>query len=165
MSSRLGHKLPKKTDPKIFEQMVRDCANKKYNKEFSLYGRTGQNQHGIDIYCVDRFAEVIQCKNYTTNNRNALQDAINSDFQSAYEYFYNEKNWHFKSFIIATSADKDIIGDNIIIENNLKMDIKIEIWFWEDIEEILLENADLLMKYYQAFVLDEKELRRVYTDN
>ncbi len=165
MSSRLGHKLPKKTDPKIFEQMVRDCANKKYNKEFSLYGRTGQKQHGIDIYCVYKFEEVIQCKNYTTNDKKALQDAINKDFQSAYEYFYNEKNCCFKSFIIATSADKDKIGDDVIIEHNLNNDIKIEIWFWEDIEEIILENPDLLWKYYQAFIFNEKELRKVHTDN
>lgn len=68
MSSRLGHKLPKPADAKRFEQMVRDCANKKYNKEFSLYGRTGQGQNGIDIYSVDDFEEAIQCKNYTSND-------------------------------------------------------------------------------------------------
>ena len=66
MSSRIYNILPKQTDAKIFEQMVKDCASKKYNKEFNLYGRTGQNQHGIDIYSINDFAEVIQCKNYTT---------------------------------------------------------------------------------------------------
>ena len=165
MSSRLGHKLPKKTDAKIFEQMVRDCANKKYNKKFNLYARTGQKQHGIDIYCVDRFAEVIQCKNYTTNDKKALQGAINEDFQSACEYFYKENNWHFTSFIVATSADKDKIGDDVIIEHNLNNDIKIDIWFWEDIEAIILENPDLLLKYYKPFVIDIRELKIVHTDN
>ena len=165
MSSRLGYKLPKPTDAKIFEQMVRDCANKKYNKEFSLYGRTGQNQHGIDIYCVNRFAEVIQCKNYTSNDMKALEKAVQGDFEKAYKYFYGEKNWHFTSFIIATSADKDTVGDDVIIENNLHSDIKVEIWFWEDIEKIVLENTDLLLTYYEPFVIDTRELKIVHTDN
>ena len=165
MSSRIGHKLPKKTDPKIFEQMVKDCANKKYNKEFNLYGRTGQNQHGIDIYSINDFAEVIQCKNYTTNDKKALKAKINEDFQSAYKYFCEEKKWNFTSFIVATSADKDKCVDDVVIENNLHSEIKTKILFWEDIEEIILANTDLLLKYYKPFVIDSSELKIVYTDN
>ena len=75
MSSRLGHKLPKKTDAKIFEKMVRDCAYKKYNKNFMLYGSNGQDQHGIDINTPNADI-VIQCKNYTTNNLRALKETI-----------------------------------------------------------------------------------------
>ena len=139
-------------------------VNKKYKKTFSLYGRTGQKQHGIDIYS-DDFKEVIQCKNYTTNDIKALKDVINRDFKEAYAYFYQEKNWQFERFIVATAIDKDRKGDESIIEHNLNNNIKIEIWFWEDIQDMVLQDNELLIKYYKNFVIDLSELKLVRTDN
>ena len=165
MESRQGYGLPKILDPKKFEKLVRDCASKKYNKLFGLYGRTGQKQHGIDIYANDDFQEVIQCKNYTTNDIKALKDAINKDFESAYNYFYKEKGWQFERFIVATAIDKDKKIDDIIIEHNQQNDIKIEFWFWEDIQDMEFKDNELLITYYENFVIDLNELKLVHTDN
>ena len=161
-------KLPKETDPKRFEEMVRDCANKKYNKKFGLYGRNGQDQNGIDIYSIDDFEEVIQCKNYTTNDITKLKKEIKKNFESAYNYFYNEKDWQFNHFIVAAAIDKDTNIDDIIIEHNRniehnpKNDIKIDVWFWDDIETMLLEYDDLLNKYRPEYGNPAKAVR---TDN
>ena len=161
MESRQGYKLFKMEDPKTFEKMVRDCASKKYGKTFSLYGRTGQEQHGIDIYSTNDFKEVIQCKNYTTNDIRALKDVINRDFEKAYAYFYQETNQKFERFIVATAIDKDRKIDDIIIEHNQQNDIKIEFWFWEDIQDIVLSYYDdLYKKYYES-----SAMKSVHTDN
>ena len=164
MSLRIGHKLPKKTDSETFEKIVRDCAKKILPSEFYLYGRKGQDQHGIDIYNPN-VDTVIQCKNYTTNNIKALKDAIEKDYQSTVDYFLNENGLPLKTFIVATSVDRDTGFQDFVIEKNKDNTIKIEVWFWEDIEEIILENTDLLLKYYKPFVIDISELKIVYTDN
>ena len=168
MSSRLGDKLPKKTDPKIFEKMVRDCAYKKYNKNFMLYGSNGQDQHGIDINTPNADI-VIQCKNYTTNSIRALKEAIEKDYSTAVDYFVNEKEIPLKTFIVATSveksADRNTQFQDFVIEQNQNNNVNIEVWFWEDIEETILVNSDLLHKYYPEYIFNEKELRKVHTDN
>ena len=60
-------RLPSPKIAEVFEQLCEDILNAVYSEsKFVLYGRSGQKQHGIDIYSdtTDGKRIVAQCKNY-----------------------------------------------------------------------------------------------------
>lgn len=164
MALATGYLLPKITDPAKFESLVRDCALAKLNGHYILYGRRGQNQHGIDIYNSD-VDTVIQCKNYIAANIKALQTAVDKDYQDAVDYFSTERQLPLKKFIVATAADRDAAFQDYVNEKNRENPIKIEILFWEDITEIVLKHPEILKTYFGSFVIDASRLKMVHTDN
>lgn len=135
--------LPKTTDPKEFEGMVRDCFETKYGNA-ELYGRNGQRQKGIDIIChVDdhdkgNYIIGIQCKNYQRIKTTDIDDII-----SEAEKF----EMHLEKLIIATSASRDVAVQDYVSEKKLKGS-KVEIFFWEDIRQEIANNTELLNRYY-----------------
>ena len=168
--------LPKITDSAEFEKLVKDIAAIEYGQKFTLFGRVGQNQHGIDI-CGKNFDTVIQCKNYTTNDKTALKSAIIRDFNTAYHDLYEEQKIKFKEFIVYTSVDRDksvqLIVQNIKQETTLKIDsepIDINFVFWEDINEYVISQAKignkyLLVRYFEECVVYEKDIKITRTAN
>ena len=135
--------LPKTKDWKEFEEMVRDCASKKWNRTFFCYGRSGQKQNGIDIISEDN--EIgIQCKNYLRNEKNDLIKSIRTDYEKIAELPQN-----IKKFVVATALDRDVDVQNFISLNKNRLDV--EVMFWEDISGIIVENKDLYKKYYSSF--------------
>jgi hypothetical protein len=46
-----------------FEIFIKDLSKEKFNSSFDLFGRSGQNQNGVDIIGIDNKKTVgIQCK-------------------------------------------------------------------------------------------------------
>lgn len=60
--------LPKTKSEDEFENICTNILTNFYGKPFSRYGRKGQKQHGIDIYCDTSNGKriVAQCKNYVS---------------------------------------------------------------------------------------------------
>lgn len=101
-------KMPGSDDPHGFELLVRDCASIELKQDFHLYGRSGQEQHGIDIFS-DDWTILIQCKAYseTTKNYEAFRKDIKDELTKAKAHFQREGKPFFRRFILATT----LIGD------------------------------------------------------
>lgn len=58
--------LPKSRSAEEFENMCADVLTMIYNVPFSIYGRPGQKQNGIDLFASSTQGHYIvaQCKNY-----------------------------------------------------------------------------------------------------
>lgn len=150
-------KLPKTKDPKEFENIVLYCLNTKYSEEkgtddyFSLYGRQSQKQYGIDLISEDGQIAV-QCKNYLSDNQNALIAAIKKDYNSAIDYF-NEKNGfpQLECFIAATSFDTDARVLDEVLKLQGTHSCKLKVMFWDHFEQLLIFNDHLLAKFYPDY--------------
>lgn len=141
-------KFPKIKDDKLFEILVRDVMQIKLGITLSLYGRQGQAQNGIDLYTSGENRIVVQCKDY-------LSDKSQSEIETVllYEIDKTKKlNFTFKQFWIATALDRDVNIQNTVenIQNNLKGNTYI--LFWDDIEEILSYNANIVVQYYPQYL-------------
>lgn len=146
--------FPKTKSSEEFENIAKDCAKKHWKQNFSLYGRLGQAQHGIDIYSADFFI-VIQCKNYTDNKKDTIEkfkQEISKDYKRAASKFPD-----IKLFVIATALDRNTDIQNFIRDldkekNDFSEIVEIQILFWEDLCEELAGDINLLKKYYPFYI-------------
>lgn len=152
--------MRKPRNPKEFEQMVRDCAEMKYQQAFSLLGRNGETQYGGDVHSQD-WSIIIQCKCYDDNNganaysrlRSQIIGSISragvvtkkGDYSDACD-FYDE----MQRFVIATTLDCDLKTQKAI--HKIERDVPIEFLFWDELVE-------LYEKFEKKYKL--KELRQV----
>lgn len=147
MPSPIQYILPKTEDSKEFEKMVAECASIRWQQQFFLYGRRGQKQHGIDIFS-EKWDIVIQCKNYM-NNMSIEQFITNvkRDYETAVNRFTK-----IRKFVIATALNRDAkLQDavrDISTKNNSQAEINITILFWEDIQETISSNQNLIDMFY-----------------
>lgn len=150
MPTPLQYDLRKTTNPEEFECMVKDCAEKTWKQKFFRYGRKGQNQYGIDILSEDGCI-LIQCKNYLKDNKkyqNRFLQKVYQDYKKALSHFPAVKR-----FVIATALDRDASLQDALLnwkeERNAGGEIiKKNIWFWDDIREIIVQDRKLLKDYY-----------------
>lgn len=139
--------LPKSRSADEFESMCKDVLTNEYRIKFKRYGKNGQKQNGIDIYAQlggEKYA-VAQCKNYfSPNSSNALIKKIEKDIKDAELIPFK-----IKQFIVMTSMDRDLNAQNYI--ETINSPFAIEIWFWEDIQERVCSDEELIEKYYPHF--------------
>lgn len=152
-------RLPKSESPEEFESLCKDVLIKTYKNEirFERYGRKGQGQNGIDIYGeISSEYIVAQCKNYLgIKAAKTLTKKIDKDLNMSKKLpFYNK----IKKFIIMTSMDIDTDIQNYIESKKHEVDFKLEVWFWQNIEQIICqtENRDLLQQYYPSLYQDSE---------
>lgn len=127
-----------------FEILMQLVCSKKYGTSFSLYGRNGQNQNGIDLYA-DNFEICVQCKNYQgPDAHKRLAKELQKDFRSACDAFGKE----MKHYIIATTAPRDTKIQKLVTQIAEQTDIVIDCMFWEDIRGCV--SPQVLRNYHQA---------------
>lgn len=85
------------------------------------YGRSGQNQSGIDILVQDAQNTVIQCKNFTITTQD-IDDIYNTI------YFKYQNCFNTSHIIIANAGLRDIT-----LQNYARNKKTVELWFWDDI--------------------------------
>ena len=141
--------LPKIKSEAEFESICTDILTGHYKRTFSRYGRKGQKQYGIDIYCdIENKKKIVaQCKNYLSSKPNNFDTQIENDIKSATAKF------NIDTFVIMTALDRDTRIQDFVTELNGKYQFSIELWFWEDIQEKILSDIDLLVKHYPSFVI------------
>jgi|GEM_PF-1460666 len=148
--------IPPWNDDKKFEQFILDYYNELDNvRNYSLYGRSGQKQYGIDIYSTDK-ETVIQCKlrlieNQTKDKiRKGLIKELKEDFQSFLE-FNAKHNSKFTKFIFATTSAPDVEIDDECIKLSLNnLGITVEYWHWNKLMQNLPDA--IRDKYYKDFI-------------
>lgn len=130
-----------------FEKLCCDflSSTNRAGKRYVIYGRKGQNQHGIDLYS-GKFSIVVQCKDYS--NANDFVNKIKEDYENAMEEFADFKPIRF---IVMTSLPTDTNIQMGIEKIKIKKKTPIQIIFWEDIVEEILKNPVLLHEYYPKY--------------
>ncbi|MGX8699042.1 MAG: NACHT domain-containing protein, partial [bacterium] len=93
---------PRPEESALFEEQVKDCLAEP-GMPFYLYGRRGQNQHGIDIHS-DQFKTVVQCKAFDQDPKSypALLKQIQKDYPRACKHFPQ-----MERFLVATTLKRD----------------------------------------------------------
>lgn len=126
-----------------FERLMLKVCGKIYNATFSLFGRNGQDQYGIDLY-TSGFRICVQCKNYS--KQTLLLDKMESDFRKAIARF-GEK---MEVYVLATTlkADKNvqICADNLwcSLPEEQRKRINFRLLFWDEIFNCLKVNRHFL---------------------
>lgn len=129
-----------------FEKLVRDCAAVKYGREFRLYGRQGQDQHGIDVYsCGEggkfpQYEYVIQCKDYDSSKSLSYEDMESAYNRAKAHFKYDDGTLKFKHFIFAVAFDSDThsVDNQERINDFAAADgVNVDILFWPQIVEII----------------------------
>ncbi len=144
------YQLPPPKSPDSFESIICDLLNALYNTtSFTLYGRKGQKQNGIDIVSSEKKI-VAQCKlrNLNLNNKSAKIDFINEIIKDINSILFLDNPP--SKIIIATSIENDtLIHDQlntIMIKNNST--VLIEFWSWDYISNHLFLFSFLVNRYY-----------------
>lgn len=143
--------IPKSSSAEEFESICTDVLSVYYGTRFSIYGRKGQKQNGIDIFTqTEDGCIVAQCKNYYSENSSyRLVRQIENDIAATKETSFN-----IIRFIAMTSMNRDAKVQNYILKIN--SDFFIDVWFWEEIQAIVCSNTQLLTKYYPHFFESQK---------
>lgn len=143
--------LPKVNNWEVFENMICNCARKKWGQFFNIYGRKGQPQYGIDILSSDGNI-VIQCKNYLNiENLAQFKQRVQDDYiKSEALPFKTEK------FVIATTLDRDTKIQDFIMQMNGE-NKSVEVMFWDEISSIIISDPLLLKNYYPIYTVNRNK--------
>lgn len=144
------YQLPIPKSSELFEYIICDLLNSLHNTtSFSLYGRKGQNQHGIDIISYEK-AVVCQCKLrkldiHIKENKIRFINEIIKDINSILKLERKPGK-----IIIATTIENDtLIQDQLNTITILHgIPISIEFWSWDYISNNLFLFNNLVNKYY-----------------
>jgi Restriction endonuclease len=146
--------LPKPKSWDEFEDIVWEIYTRKWkNPHAQRYGRSGQTQHGIDIYGQQNGAGdyiAIQCKRYEDNKLTIKK--IKQDIEKTH-LFLSPIN----DYLIVTTDSRDTkIQDHvrkINDEHKSRSKFTVRVVFWWDICSYLAhpDNHDLLTKYYAGW--------------
>jgi len=142
-----------------FEMFIKDLSIEKFNNSFDLYGRSGQNQNGVDIIGNDKKNIIgIQCKHKMISKRTSTSFVTEINKTIIDDEISNANNFipQLDRFIIATTSFRDVKIQSHFTKINKEREIKslfpVEIWFWETIEEEINSNINILKKYYDIIV-------------
>lgn len=143
--------LPKINGGHEFEDFVRDILAVKHDN-VQKAGVSGQKQNGIDIYYYNELNDLVlvQCK---VKDKCDTSTTFRNNFWSQIENEYNKavNNYNMgKEFYLFTTADRDIYIQNKVLNFNVGKRIRLNVLFWQDIEDLLYQTEfnKVLMKYY-----------------
>ena len=113
--------------------------------EIKKNGRSGQNQHGVDVYGIPKNESEyygIQCKGKDDYTKSQLtKSEIDTEISKAQEF-----KPKLKKFYLATSANKDSEIEEYIrikdVENRNVGQFEIHLFSWEDIADLIEENKN-----------------------
>lgn len=138
-------------DKKQFEEFIEDYFNAlDETRSYSLFGRDGQQQYGIDIISKEK-KTVIQCKlkSLSRNKSEVLKELLkdlHSDFTSFLEYNKSLNNAFTKFYLTSSFPDDKNVQTEIL---KLNTDIVVEYWGWGRLMRQIPESVK--QKYYPLF--------------
>lgn len=158
--------LPPPGDQNDFENLCEDIA-KEYWKDQTAerYGNQGHEQFGIDILSAlakeggEKRTFAIQCKKKKiSTGRKLSKTDINTSLKKAETF-----SPPLSKLVFATTSPKDPNIQSYIAKINISRDTEgkfpLSVWFWEDIEKILIEKCpqtylEFLLKIFPENSLD-----------
>lgn len=148
-------------NPDRFEHLCLEVFRIKYNDpNIQRNGSKGQAQNGVDIFChlEGRLEWVgIQCKVRNRSQGLTIKE-VQRDLSLARTF--NPKLAHY---VVATTSDRDAkVQEGVRIHNSRSPELDIQMFFWDDLQELLSDQAyqTVLYRYYKGFFIDA--LKRGY---
>ena len=160
--SNLRHiQIPKVNDSKTFEYICKEITETRGEYEqVQFNGRPGQPQDGVDVFARKNGTKDwigIQCK--VRSNNDLSNKEILDEIEKAKDFNPDLEFYH-----IYTTASRDVKLQEFIRTKYDKIledyGFKIQIVFWEDIEDILKEEKYYLVyhRYYKKFFANNETL-------
>ncbi|WP_316741286.1 hypothetical protein [Pedobacter antarcticus] len=146
--------LPKPQNWQDFESLCKKLWGEIWKcEEIKKNGRSGQAQHGVDVYGNPRgekFYYGIQCKGkdeYT--NKHLTEEEVLTEIEKAKEFVPKLKKLYF-----ATTANKDAVIEAFFRQKNLEhieADLfEVHLYSWEDIVDLIDENRETYAYYVES---------------
>ena len=132
-----------------FQSLLKEIATVKYDgNSVQEFGRSGQSQNGVDIYAVDYSDNKIGIQAKETKVNAVTKQVIYSELEKA--KLFTPK---LDIFIIATTQriDKNLQEVINTINSEKTYSYKVQIWFWDDINEDINRSISVLSSYYKEF--------------
>ena len=153
MSNLIDSHLPRPVNGEAFESIVVDYCNLRFNKKSSKYGRSGQIQHGVDIFfdAGDGSHCAIQCKNFIAG---ISYEKISNEIEKTKNYPHK-----INQYIITTTAPRDKSLQDEVSNYNSKPDrsFYLEIVYWDEIASKLIESLPTLRKHFPDLFINSTE--------
>jgi tetratricopeptide (TPR) repeat protein len=154
--------VPKPKDWEELEEITCQIARYQWDANPNRYGKTGQADHGVDVYCPvdDENKYALQCKNSDSPD----WDDIKSNLKEAATDFPSE----ITEYIIVTKSDPDT-GDQDKVnelseEYKSKHGFSVSLWDWERVTSRLTDNLELYRKHYSQYFYDPRKAEDVGFD-
>lgn len=141
-----------KLNSSSFQDLITDLFNAKENTNtYTLLGRSGQKQHGIDIIS-DQKATVIQCKYKDDQNPepsivSSLKKELKRDVEQA-----AQSPFEFNHFILVSTHRHDAELQHYAIElrDELEYDFNISYIGWDEIRKWLIQFPEIYTRYFKS---------------
>lgn len=152
MPSLTTSEFPKPRDDKEFEEMTRDLFAAHWRDDNTqIYGRSGQEQNGVDVYGQPNCAGLyygIQCK--LRSQGFLTQSDIENEIKKARAFKHKLDTYIFVTTASRNKTTQDLI-DQLSTSEQKQGGFKIQIRFWEDFCSLLAEHPRLIDKYYKSW--------------
>lgn len=165
------YQFPLLKDEKEFESLVNDLCREKFDIEFQVYGRKGQNQNGIDgtSFSSNRKQIVYQCKNkFIIRDEQKIRKELIADIENEV-ISANKKFSNIDTFIFANSYKQDTLIQDKAVELSTKYGFSVISWSWEEIEGLLEIHLNVAKKYYPEIfdknILSENDIKQRFQEN
>ena len=140
--------VPPPKDWQVFERHLRDLLEAHWKSPATMHGRTGQPQHGVDIYGQpdgDAYHGV-QCKGHDGNlNASVTETELKAEIGKAKKF-----TPRIAHFILATTAPRDAKIQAVVRRLNKRKTkpFPVEVLFWDDILAIYGQHPDVFHRHY-----------------
>jgi tetratricopeptide (TPR) repeat protein len=156
MPTRASADLPPPSSWDEFETIVADLVREVWHDPAtSEYGRTGQAQQGVDIYC--RLDGTGYCGFQCKNTNSLDMDVINEEIEKADSFSPS-----LSKFVVATTAPQDASLQEEVRELSEEREeedkFPVDILMWEDISRLLGGHQNLLETHYPQFIYHQNKL-------
>lgn len=130
-----------------FEALCHDLWRREWDDPHAkLHGRSGQKQHGVDIFGRRGGAEggweAVQCKQKTFGQQ-LTEAMIRAEVKEAKGF-----GSPLQALVIATTAPRDKAVQGIVRGIDDTVDFRLSVESWDDLEKRLNDHRDIARKYY-----------------
>ncbi|MGY4426343.1 hypothetical protein ACVWY2_008792 [Bradyrhizobium sp. JR6.1] len=139
-----------------FEEICADLFSRIWkDNQVVRYGRTGQRQHGVDIYGKDSEADAgVQCKGKRDwpPTKLTIPEIDNAEIQEAKKF-----DPPLRTYIFATTADNDVyITDHVNAVSAKQAEqglFRVTVFGWKELTRRLYDYPELLEKHFSIYTL------------
>ncbi|MGD8450390.1 MAG: tetratricopeptide repeat protein [Phycisphaerae bacterium] len=152
--------VPPPKDWQRFERNMRDLYEAHWGATATMHGRTGQPQHGVDIYGQPKGDDYhgVQCKLHEGNlSAAAAEKELRGEIKKATKF-----KPRIARFILATTAPRDATIQAFVRQFNEDehKPFTVEVAFWDDILALYEQHADVFERHY-AFSVPTRSLHQL----
>ena len=138
-----------------FERNMRDLFQAHWKSPAALHGRTGQPQHGVDIYGQpdgNQHYHGVQCKGHDGNLGAAVTEReLKAEIHKATAF-----DPRLAHFILATTAPRDAKIQGLVrrLNGRKRKPFTVDVLFWDDIVTLYDQHPDVYDRHYTLPQLD-----------